>query len=226
MRWLGQRAGGYRFLHGRAARIFDLRFKIVGIGSIILNGVAVGLNIPYTLQCQSNLDAMKYVAIALGIIVTIVMAFQQFKDYGSLRSNHITSEANYSGLYDTIKNELEKRQSARQDADDFVEWITKQFADLKSNSPLIPGFLIVEYRKMISGQHIADPEGIDEIIVNHDNSDTTSSSSLTPDHRPDVRIQVPQESPVPSSSILQPLQGSTVSLTPADRIAFERWKEQ
>lgn len=201
-----------------------MRFKIVGIGSIILNGVAVGLNVPYTIQCQSDLDAMKYVAIALGIIVTIVMAFQQFKDYGSLRSNHITSEANYSGLYDTIKNELEKRSSARQDADDFVEWITKQFADLKSNSPLIPGFLLVEYRKMIAGQHIADPEGIDEIIVNHDDDDETSTSSSNTPQRPDVRIQIAEE--IPSASILHPTKPTATFLNPADRIAFERWREQ
>ena len=198
---------------------------MVGIGSIVLNAIAAGLNIPSVIQCQSNLDAMKYVAIILSIFVCIVIGYQQLMDFGSKRTNHLTSEANYSGLYDTIKNELEKRRSARQDADDFVEWITKQFSDLKSNSPLIPMKLMNEYRVMIAGQHIADPEGIDEIIVNRDDSETVSSSS--PVKAPDVRIEMLEEAEViPTSQILEAPRDKLRFVNPADRIAFERWNDQ
>lgn len=146
-------------------------FHLVGIGSIVANTVALALNVPYVVLCQDNWNWLKITAIIIQAIVTLIMAYQQFKDFGSLRTDHVTSEANYAALYDMIKNELRKDSKHRQDAEHFIEWINKQMSDLKASSPLIPPKILDAYRKMIFGKNIADPEGIDEIFIfeNDDN---------------------------------------------------------
>ena len=165
---MGQRAGGYKWMHSQASRWFTKRFQWLGVSCIILNAIATAGNIPYVAVCQSNLDWIKIIAIILGLLVTIAMAFQQFKDYGARRSQHSTSEANYAALYDHIKQQLHKNSRDRQDANDYVEWISKELNDLKASSPLIPPLLLQQYRAMIDGANIADPEGVDEIIIKRD----------------------------------------------------------
>lgn len=152
-------------MHGQCAQKYHWLFHLVGVGAIIANTIALGLNVPYVVLCQESWNWLKITAIIIQAIVTLIMAYQQFKDFGSLRTDHVTSEANYAALYDMIKNELRKDSKHRQDAEHFIEWITKQMSDLKSSSPLIPPKILTDYRKMIFGKNIADPEGIDEIII-------------------------------------------------------------
>lgn len=59
---------------------------------------------------------LKIVAIIVGFAVTVVMAFQQFKDYGGLRQEHIACEANWGALYDMIRNEMRQNARDRQNA--------------------------------------------------------------------------------------------------------------
>jgi hypothetical protein len=142
----------------------------------VANAVAVALNVPYVIICQESFNGLKIAAIIIASFVTIVMAFQQFKDFGGLRKEHITSEANYAALYDTIRNELQKEAKNREDANDYLKWITKQMTDLKSSSPIIPPSIIGRYRQMIDGQNLPDPEGIDEIYINRTAALNKSSS--------------------------------------------------
>lgn len=129
---IAQRAGGFKWIHGQCVMSYHRWYNVVGVGAIIANAVAVALNVPYVIVCQEAFNGLKIAAIIIASFVTIVMAFQQFKDFGGLRKEHITSEANYAALYDTIRNELQKEAKNREDANDYLKWITKQMTDLKS----------------------------------------------------------------------------------------------
>jgi len=165
---MGQRAGGYKWMHSQASRYFTKRFQWIGITAIIVNALATAGDIPYVTNCQQDLNWIKIIAIILGFLVTIAMAFQQFKDYGARSSKHTTSEANYAALYDHIQQQLRKNSRDRQDANDYVEWIAKELNDLKGASPLIPPGILIQYRQIVQGKNIADPEGVDEIIIKQD----------------------------------------------------------
>ena len=165
---LGQRAGGYKWMHGQSSRYFTVRFQWIGVTSIIVNALATAGNIPFAANCQEEYDWVKIIAIILGFLVTLAMAYQQFKDYGSRRTDHKTMESNWAALYDHIMQQLHKNSRDRQEANDYIEWISKEFNDLKASSPLIPQSIIDKYRSMIDGRDIADPEGFDEIIIKKD----------------------------------------------------------
>lgn len=174
VRRMGERAGGFRWMHAQAAKHFTRWFNGVGYTAIIANALATAGNIPYVANCQNDLNAIKWVAIVLGFLVTVVMTFQQFRDFGSRRSEHFMAEQSYSGLYESIRQEVQKNTWERQDAEKYIEWISKDFTELKLASPLIPGSILDTYRQKIAGTKYADPENIDEIIVKEDSPDRVS----------------------------------------------------
>lgn len=222
MKWLGQRAGGYKWMHAQAARKYSRAYNYIGITAIIANVIATALNVPYIVQCSPEYGWSKILSLIIAAIVTAIMSYQQFKDFGAVQAQHITSEANYGALYDTIKAQLERNANDRQNADDFVEWITKQLGDLKSSSPLVPAHILDEYRSMMAGRNFADPEGIDDIIINRD--DDSSESLLA-----EIVIegnQVPPRSGILIPPPIKKESAPSVFLSPGERLAFERWNEQ
>jgi hypothetical protein len=204
MKWLGQRAGGYKWMHAQAARKFNRLYNWIGITAIIANVVATGLNVPYVVQCTDEYGWSKILALIIAAIVTAIMSYQQFRDFGDTKAQHIQSEANYGALYDTIKSQLERNANDRQNADDFIEWITKQFGDLKSSSPLIPIGILDTYRRMMAGRNFADPEGIDDIVINRDDDLSSSQSSNSSNSDDLVEVVVESSANPPRSGFLQP----------------------
>ena len=238
---LGQRSGGYKWMHGQASRYFTVRFQWIGVTSIIVNALATAGNIPFAANCQEEYDWVKIIAIILGFLVTIAMAYQQFKDYGSRRTDHKTMESNWAALYDHIMQQLHKNSRDRQEANDYIEWISKEFNDLKASSPLIPQSIIDKYRSMIDGRDIADPEGFDEIIIKKDsplrvieeqNELLPRTQNSVPSHHPPDLVEVIVED---SSELTPPPRAGRLVVTyntnddamsEMDRIAFERWNAQ
>ena len=242
---MGQRGGGYKWMHGQASRYFTKRYNWIGITAIIINALAVAGNIPYVATCQDTLNWIKIVAIILGFLVTITMTFQQFKDYGARKVGHTTSEANYAALYDHVMQQLRKKSRDRQDANDYVEWISKEINDLKGASPLIPPSILVQYRTIIHGQNIADPEGVDEIIIKRDSPSRDEDDELVGGRLNEgaramrrntdvVEVVVDPHNIVPRSGRLMVTyndgardggQPPPPPLSERDRIALERWND-
>lgn len=168
VRRMGERAGGYRWMHGQAAKHFTRWYYGVGYTVIIVQALANIGNIPYVAACQTELNWIKWCAIVIGFLVTIVMAFQQLRDFGSRRSMHFMAEQSYGGLYEQIRQEVQKNTWERQDAEKYMEWISKDFNELKLAGPAIPASILNTYRSKIAGTSYADPENIDEIVVKED----------------------------------------------------------
>lgn len=177
---MGERAAGLRWMHGAARRYFNQRFQWIGIACIIVNAAAATINIPSSLD-TTEVDVFKIISTVLSFLVTIVMAFQQFKDYGSRKTDHATSEANYSALHDHIHQQIIKDSRDRQEADSYVEWISKEMTDLKTSSPMVPTSILQRYREIIDGQNLADPEGMDQLVVKED-SPSDTDRRLTRSH--------------------------------------------
>lgn len=165
---VAQRAGGFKWMHSKAATYYTKCYNWIGIICIIASSLSAALNIPYITTCENDLIAMKWVGVGLGFVISVVLTFQQFKSFGGRSEQHVGSEASFDGLHAQIKFQLLKNSKDRQDANDYVEWISKELSDLKAASPMIPEWIWREYRLLIHGNNVADPDGIDEIMIKTD----------------------------------------------------------
>ncbi len=86
-------------------------------------------------SCQENLTPLKIVAVAIVAFNTLLIGFQQFKAFGTKSERHTNSEANYAALYDQIKAQLQRNSRERQNAKDYLDWISDHFRNLKESSP-------------------------------------------------------------------------------------------
>lgn len=219
---MGQRAGGYKWMHSQATTYYNRCYQWLGVSCIVVNTIATAGDFPYVTTCQADLNWIKWTAIILGIIVTIVLTFQQFKSFGARSSDHSHSEANYSALYDQIKVQLHRNSRERQDANDYVDWIAKEFISLKEGSPVIPEWIWKKYRAKIAGKNIADPEGIDEIVIK---KDSPERAQVARDHSKNELIEVVIEETHPRFGFLTQAEEDHQQ-TEQEKIAMERWNDQ
>jgi hypothetical protein len=225
---LGQRAGGYKWMHSQSTVYYNRCYQWVGICCIIVSAVATAGDIPYVTTCQSDLNWIKIVAIVLGVAVTVALTFQQFKSFGSRSADHSHCEANWAAFYDQIKLQLHKNSKDRQEANDYIDWIAKEFISLKEASPVIPEWIWKKYRLKIAGKNIADPEGIDEIVIK---KDSPTRSERLDDDTESFEVVVDKPPVEPRFGFLSQAEEDMHSLVPStrseqDKIAMERWNDQ
>jgi hypothetical protein len=220
---MGQRAGGYKWMHSQASVYYNRCYQWVGVSCIIVNTIATAGEFPYVITCQTDLNWIKWTAIVLSVIVTIALTFQQFKSFGGRSSDHSHSEANYSALYDQIKVQLHRNSRERQDANDYVDWIAKEFISLKEGSPVIPEWIWKKYRAKIAGKNIADPEGIDEIVIK---KDSPERAQVARDRSENELIEVVIEETHPRFGFLTQAEEDSHQQTEQEKIAMERWNDQ
>ncbi len=97
------------------------------------------------------------------------------------------------------------------------------FLTKKTLIPIIPQHILKKYRKLVAGKGIADPEGLDEIIIKED----------SPDRRNDHRLsEIVVDRGISSSSsggLEIPRSGVFIrkdnGQTPMEKYAFERWND-
>lgn len=227
---VGQRAGGFKWMHAQAAGYYNKCYNWWGISCIIVSAIAAAGDIPYVATCQADINWIKIMAIILGFLVTIALGIYQFKNYGGKTVEHRNSEANYDAFYEQIKQELQKNSKDRQDATDYVVWIAQGMTNLKNSSPIIPQHIVEKYREMIAGRAIADPDGLDEIIIKEDSPDrkTTSRQQLIEtgtdanNNQPPligIIVERPNSAP-PKSEVFRREQSEM------EKFQIERWNEQ
>ena len=124
---LGERSGGYRWMHNKSASFFSWWYRALGITGIIL-GVASGtFNIPSLASgCTSSTVVLLYLSTVFMYLIGVVLGIQQFLDLGGRKSDHTTAEANYSALYHNIRTQLSINRIERQVGKDYLEWISKE----------------------------------------------------------------------------------------------------
>lgn len=221
-------------MHAHAATYYYRWYNGWGITFLILSAISSAGNVPYVATCQTDLNWIKVAAIVLGFVVTAAFALQQFKDFGGMTREHLGSEANYDAFYEQIKQELQKNSKDRQDATDYVVWIAQAMTNLKNSSPLIPQHIYAEYRKLIAGRGIADPDGLDEIIIKEDSplrkGGPASDGGIDKESRQgDKELrQGDKESRQGGDKELRQVVVETPArdLSPMELIQMERWNEQ
>jgi len=210
-------------MHSQASVYYNRCYQYLGVTCIIVNAIATAGNIPYIVTCQTDLDWIKIIAIILSIAVTIALAFQQFKSFGGRSSDHSHSEANYGALYDQIKVQLHRNSRERQNANDYVDWIAKEMISLKEGSPVIPDWIWKKYRAKIAGKNIADPEGIDEIVIKKDSPERGQTSRGADTELLEVVVE---ETHPRFGFLTQAEEDSQSRQTEKEKIAMERWNDQ
>lgn len=175
---IGEKAEGWRWMHNEAARVFSFRFNLIGILNILLNAVATAGNFPWALQCQQNMDWIKVTAVILQLLVTISLAYAQFKNYGGRKANHKVAESGFAVLYYHVKTQLDFEPKIRQFGKDYAEWIQKEYTDLSANpdTPQIPGFIFKKYHQRLDrifetqGVKLARVDELEQIVIHSDSN--------------------------------------------------------
>ena len=241
---LGQRAGGYKWMHSQSSIFYNRCYQWFGILAAVLNTLSTAGNFPFIVTCQNEFTVLKISALIVQAIVTFAMWYTQFKSFGSRSEAHRNSEANFGALYDQIRAQLQKNSKDRQDAHDYYEWITSELRNLKEASPLIPSWILKRYRILIKDQNVADPEGIDDIMIKKDSPDRTNTKrnvSMPPllvsdpiESRLEA-VVIDDENAFPRFGFLTRTEENAYMTAPAtsetttstaEKITLERWKDQ
>lgn len=227
---IGQRAGGYKWMHGEASKYYDRCYQYIGIICILANTIATAGDIPYVTSCQTDLNAVKIAAIILAACVTLLMTFNQFKSFGARSESHTTSEANFAALYEQIKTQLQRNSKDRQSANDYLDWVSDQYRNLKEASPAIPPWIWKKYRIMIHDKNVADPEGVDEIVIKRDSPILRGASKKQQQQQAPVEVVIQiEEDTNPRYGLLtreDEAKHTSPPISEKDKIALERWKDQ
>lgn len=114
--------------------------------------------------------------------------------------------------------------------DRFFEWISKQVKDLISSSPVIPDDVVARYRELTFGTNIADPFGIDDILINRTDhrkgSDEVELDQIQVDTEPRSGLLTRRDDDVIEPTASEGTVESSLDLyyqSKADAIAIDRW---
>lgn len=183
---IGEKAAGFKWMHKKAASFYNRLFQWIGILNILLQiGAGTGA-VTQINTCESVfVDTDNAVLIVVGIFMYVtaaVTAINQFKNWGSRSINHKQAQSNYAALEHNIRIMLGIYRKDRQQGKDYAEWISKEFDDLTSSTPSIPGKIQRKYRVLVdnSGKKIAVDNDITTITIkkyNNGSSNNNSSSS-------------------------------------------------
>jgi hypothetical protein len=165
-----EQAQGFRWMHGECASYFNKFYQRTGLLAILLTTASAALNIPSITTCQAELDIYKGLALGFSFLTALVLAYQQFKNYGKRTSDHLKAESDFSALFNSIKQELSLNRRDRRFGKDYVEWITKDFDELKAASKQIPASIAEAYIKKVKkeGKKVQIPNSIIEITIKKD----------------------------------------------------------
>lgn len=179
---IGDKSEGWRWMHDQASKKYTFWYRVIGITNILMNAAASVGNVPNAINCQSDYDALKWIAITLQFLVTVSLAYAQFVDYGSRKESHKVAESGFAALFYNIKTQLSLDRKLRQFGKDYAEWIQKEYTDLSANPdvPAIPGDIFKKYLIKIEGKNIANIDDLEQIIIQGESQHVIFGTPMTP----------------------------------------------
>lgn len=192
---IGDKAEGWRWMHKMAATKYNKYYHLWGIINIVFTGILGFGQIPNILNCQNDLNALKWLVFTLQFIVGTSLVAEHFLDYGERKKSHKTAESGFAALFYNISVQLNLDRKSRQFGEDYSEFIHKEYTDLSSNPdiPPIPYSVYKAYLKKIHGSSIANIDELDQIQIYKDPPGIIFSS-VTPQTADDT-IDLLQGSP-------------------------------
>jgi hypothetical protein len=166
---LGEKAQGYVWMHNRNATYFsdwDTRYSNVGIILSILTGTSVFTTLN---DCQE----LSLVTMATGIIIyltAVLRAIHQNRKYPELAAAHRLAASKYSEVYHSVQKQLALYRRDRENAKDYINWITEKSDTLLLSSPDISDAIIDEYLTKFSDVKYMRPGDMKQIGIKKEGS--------------------------------------------------------
>lgn len=102
---IGEKAGGYKWMHAKSMSYYSWWYHIFGVSSILLSGAAGTTILTQISSCSidpvTNQPAKNWVLILVGIVMyltAVVASIQQFKMWGQRSEKHQQGEGRFGEL--------------------------------------------------------------------------------------------------------------------------------
>lgn len=159
-------ASCYKWLHDRSFRRFRLKNYLFNIPVIILSTLTGTLN--FGIQSFVSEKYITYAQVAIGcinILTGIITTLLNFFRYAQNSEAHYNAEIGWSKLNRNISNELALDRASRKEANTFIKSCRSDYDRLIEQSPVIPLYIIEEFKKKHGGLDLIYPDICD--ILSH-----------------------------------------------------------
>jgi hypothetical protein len=213
---LEDKSWGFTWMHKKSVSYFGKLDDRLSITNIIFSLVS-GTSTFATLNTCTNL---LFIQIGTGIVIyaaALLSAIQHFKGYAERIEKHKQAASKYSALYHSIKKERVVRPEQRQNAKDYITWITNQYDSLLLSSPDIEDDIMnlyVRQYKMESG-----------ITVEGDNSKKFGAENNSVVYNPQLADPVERARAFPIDNYEQPQQQQQQQQKPKRRKRKDKHQE-
>jgi hypothetical protein len=196
---IGEKASGFRWMHRKCIKYFNLRYQVLGIVLILIQTAAATASVTQISTCSTETTAITILVSILMYLTAVLSAFAQFKNWGARTQSHKQGMTDFAGVEQNIRIELGKYRRDRKNGGDYTEWISGRFDEVNATSPEVPGTIQKKYRIHIQGKDLAEADTIDPIAIKEDSPKGKEDS---PKEKTD---EDPPDSPeIPSEPLLEP----------------------
>ncbi len=158
----GETAASYRLLHDRAYRYYETRAFRYNVPIIILSTVTGTASFSQTLFPPEYQPFVPMVIGSLNIFTGILGTLSRFYRLDELTESHRVASISYGKYARNISTELSLPPSNRRyNGADMVEMCRSEMDRLIEQSPIIPMFILLEFKENKDFKHINKPEVLD-----------------------------------------------------------------
>jgi hypothetical protein len=172
---IGEKAQGYVWMHNRNASYltdWDTRYSNVEIILSILTGTSVFTTLN---DCQD----LSLVTLVTGIIIymtAVVRAIHQNRKYPERASAHRLAGSKYSEVYHSVQRQLALYRRDRENAKDYINWITEKFDTLLLSSPGMDDNIREEYLVKFRNIKFMHPGDLKQIDIKKESPNGSNNS--------------------------------------------------
>jgi len=172
---VGEKAQGYVWMHNRNASYltdWDTRYSNAEIILSILTGTSVFTTI-------NNCQELSLITLVTGIVIymtAVVRAIHQNRKYPERASAHRLSASKYSEIYHSVQKQLALYRRDRENAKDYINWITEKFDTLLLSSPGMDDAIREEYLTKFKNVKFMHPGDLKKIGIKKESPDGSNES--------------------------------------------------
>jgi hypothetical protein len=164
-----EKAGCYRFLHGRSEKKYRMRYYKFSIPVIILSTLTGTANFGMdSFVPEGSKQIASAIIGGLNLFAGILSTLQNFLKVAELMEGHRSAGVSWSKFGRAISIELSLDPKRRQNAHDFLKICRAEYDRLIEQSPMITDDIIDEFKKKFSEYEVSKPaicNGLDKCEI-------------------------------------------------------------
>lgn len=141
----------YKISHNNIANKSDKIYSALMITSIVITPLSGIVTTIGTILCD-NLNEILYYTMTstiLSFLAGILISITKFSKFDKVSQAHLTAMSRYTSLEDNIKRQLFLDPQERIQAQEYLDWIIKNFDELYTSSPLLLDDNLTKYTNFI-----------------------------------------------------------------------------